>query len=235
MAGKKISDLTEVLSVDVENDYVVIARSGDNKKLKVANMMGSTNVGENFVDLKAYDEDEEYRLIINNDGKVQIFPKESIEGHVYEAGDNLQVPLKSEKVVVGAMGGTSGVGNDGASLVDSHGIVINQAYGGGETAPTTTSQGCAVSHSFVELYNCSNENSVPLCGLYLHYKGAADTAWKTLALRGEIPPRHSFLVRGKQHGNLYGDMIICKVYDYDQEWIDEQTGKPIALSDKGMS
>ena len=44
MAGKKISELTEVLSVDVENDYVVIARSGDNKKLKVANMMGSTNV-----------------------------------------------------------------------------------------------------------------------------------------------------------------------------------------------
>ena len=46
MAGKKISELTEVLSVDVENDYVVIARNGDNKKLKVANMMGSTNVGE---------------------------------------------------------------------------------------------------------------------------------------------------------------------------------------------
>ena len=235
MAGKKISDLTEVLTVDVENDYVVIARSGDNKKLKVANMMGSTNVGENFVDLKAYDEDEEYRLIINNDGKVQIFPKGSVEGHVYEPGANLQVPLKSDKVVVGAMGGTDGTGDAGASLVDSHGIVINQAYGGGETNPTTTSQGCAVSHSFVELYNCSNVNSVPLCGLYLHYKGSADTAWKTLALRGEIPPRHSFLIRGKQHGNLFGDMVICKVHDYDQEWIDEQTGKPIAFSDKGMS
>lgn len=235
MAGKKISDLTEVLTVDVENDYVVIARSGDNKKLKVANMMGSTNVGENFVDLKAYDEDEEYRLIINNDGKVQIFPKESVEGHVYEPGANLQVPLKSNKIVVGAMGGTDGTGDAGASLVDSHGIVINQAYGGGATEPTTTSQGCAVSHSFVELYNCSNENSVSLCGLYLHYIGSTDTVWKTLALRGEIPPRHSFLIRGKQHGNLYGDMIICKIYDYDQEWVDEQTGKPIAFSDKGMS
>ena len=235
MAGKKISDLTEVLSVDVENDYVVIARSGDNKKLKVANMMGSTNVGENFVDLKAYDEEEEYRLIINNDGKVQVFPKKAVEGNVYAPGDNLQIPLKTDLVVVGGMTTGDTTGDSGASLVDSHGIIINQAYGGGAIEPTTTSQGCAVSHSFVELYNCSNKNSVPLCGLYLHYKGTTDTMWKTLALRGEVPPRHSFLIRGKQHGNLFGDMILCKVYDYDQEWIDKETGSPIALSDKGMS
>ena len=82
MAGKKISELTEVLSVDIENDYVVIARSGDNKKLKVANMMGSTNLGDNFVDLKAKENGKEYRLIINDDGKVQVFPKEAVEGHV---------------------------------------------------------------------------------------------------------------------------------------------------------
>ena len=49
--GKKISELTEVLSVDTNNDYVVISRNGDNKKLKVANLMGSTNVGLNYVDL----------------------------------------------------------------------------------------------------------------------------------------------------------------------------------------
>ena len=235
MAGKKISDLTEVLSVDLENDYVVIARSGDNKKLKVANMMGSTNVGENYVDLVGYDNDEEYRLIINNDGKVQVFPKESVEGNVYAAGDNFKAPLKSTYIVVGAMGATSAEGETKAGTVDGHGIVINQAYGGGKITPTTTSQGCAVSHSFVELYNCSNVNSVPLCGLYLHYKGNADTVWKTLALRGEIPPRHSFLVRGMQHGNLFGDMVICKVYDYDQEWIDETTGEPIAFDSTGMS
>lgn len=235
MAGKKISELTEVLTVDVENDYVVIARDGDNKKLKVANMMGSTNVGENYVDLKAYDDDEEYRLIINNDGKVQVFPKESVEGHVYDPGDNFKIPLRSDYVVVGAMGATTAVGDANTKVVDGHGIIINQAYGGGEIEPTTTSQGCAVSHSFVELYNCSNKNSVPLCGLYLHYKGNTDTAWKTLALRGEIPPRHSFLIRGKQHGNLFGDMIICKIYDYDQEWIDAETGEPIALASNGMS
>ena len=60
MAGKKISELVEVLSVDMENDYVVIARSGDNKKLKLANMMGSTNLGDNYVDLKAKEDGKEY-------------------------------------------------------------------------------------------------------------------------------------------------------------------------------
>ena len=234
MAGKRISELTEVLTVDVENDYVVIARDGDNKKLKVANMMGSTNVGDDYVDLKS-DDGKEYRLIINNDGKVQIFPKDSVVGNEYKPGDNFLAPLRTTGIVVGAMGAATAVGENNTKVVDGHGIVINQAYGGGDILPTTTSQGCAVSHSFVELYNCSNVNSVPLCGLYLHYKGNEDTAWKTLALRGEIPPRHSFLIRGKQHGNLFGDMINCKVYDYDQEWVDEQTKEPIAFSKLGMS
>ena len=235
--GRRISELTEVLTVDVDQDYIVIQRGSDNRKLKVANMMGSTNVGENFVDLKSHDNDEEYRLIINTDGKLQVFPKDTVEGHVYAPGENLRTPLKTEKIVVGAMAGTNAAtGNEAsATLVDGHGIVINQAYGGGNSVPTDTSQGVAVSHSFVELYNCSNTNTVNLCGLYLHYRGSNDAAWKTLSLRGAIPPRHSFLIRGKQHGNMSGDMIICKIYDYDQEWIDEQTGKPIALSDSGMS
>ena len=122
--SKKISELTEVLSVDIENDYVVIARSGDNKKLKVANMMGSTNVGENFVDLKAKENGKEYRLILNDDGKVQVFPKEAVEGHVYAEGDNLQVPLK---LATGA-GETEKV----LATAKTHGIVINQVYGGGD-------------------------------------------------------------------------------------------------------
>ena len=81
--GKKISELTEVLSVDIQNDYVVITRSGDNKKLKVANMMGSTNVGENYVDLRSYEDDKEYRLILNDDGKIQVFPIEAFNINLY--------------------------------------------------------------------------------------------------------------------------------------------------------
>ena len=30
-------------------------------------------------------------------------------------------------------------------------------------------------------------------------------------------------------------MVILKIYDYDQEWIDNETRKPIALNDGGMS
>ena len=236
MAGKRISELVEVLTVDVEQDYIAIQRGTDNKKLKLANMMGSTNVGEDFVDLLGED-GIEYRLLIDSAGKVQVFPKDCVVGHVYKPGDNLEVPLKSDKIVVGAMGGKSGVGKakSNVTTVDGHGIVINQAYGGGENAPKNTATPCAVSHSFVELYNCSNDHTVNLCGLYLHYKGASDVVWKTLALRGALPPRHSFLIRGKQHGDLTNDMVILKIYDYDQEWIDNETKKPIALNDGGMS
>ena len=99
MAGKRISELVEVLSVDVEQDYIAIQRGTDNKKLKLANMMGSTNVGEDFVDLLGED-GIEYRLLIDSAGKVQVFPKDCVVGHVYKPGDNLQVPLKSDKVVV---------------------------------------------------------------------------------------------------------------------------------------
>ena len=109
MAGKKISELTEVLSVDVENDYVVIARSGDNKKLKVANMMGSTNVGEDYVDLLGED-GKEYRLLVSQNGKTQVFPKDCVVGHTYAPGDHFKAPLRSERIVVGAMGLKSGVG-----------------------------------------------------------------------------------------------------------------------------
>ena len=222
--SKKISELTEVLSVDIENDYVVIARSGDNKKLKVANMMGSTNVGENFVDLKAKENGKEYRLILNDDGKVQVFPKEAVEGHVYAEGDNLQMPLK---LATGA-GETEKI----LATAKTHGIVINQVYGGGDIVPSSTLS-TSVSHSFIELYNCNNVE-INLCGLYLHCKGNGDAAWKTLALRGILPAHHAFLIRGKQHGDILSDLVRCKIEDYDQEWVDE-TGEPVALSRDGMS
>ena len=239
MAGKKISELTEVLSVDVENDYVVIARSGDNKKLKVANMMGSTNVGEDYVDLLGED-GKEYRLLVDQHGKAQVFPKDCVVGHTYAPGDNFKAPLRSERIVVGAMGLKSGVGEKNTNVEDVHGIVINQAYGGGEAIATDMVQGASCSHSFVELYNCSDINSVNLCGLYLHYKGfnaagVIDGAWKTLALRGELPPRHSFLIRGAQHAAMYSDTVNVKLFDYDQEWIDEETGKPIKFGSNGFS
>ena len=224
--GKKISELTEVLSVDIQNDYVVITRSGDNKKLKVANMMGSTNVGENYVDLRSYEDDKEYRLILNDDGKIQVFPKEAFVGDGYAENDNLQVPLK--------MASYTGSSQTALQTANNGGIVINQIYGGGDIVPSSTIQAPGVSHSFVEIYNC-NVMDINLKGLYLHYKGNGDTAWKTLALRGILPANTSFLIRGKQHGEMLSDLVNCKIFDYDQEWIDEETNQPIAFSRDGMS
>ena len=231
MAGKKISELTEVLSVDVENDYVVIARSGDNKKLKVANMMGSTNVGEDYVDLIGKD-NKEYRLFVNEDGKAQLFPKECVVGHVYAPGDNLLSPLKSNKVVVGSIDNKSAINQ--AGYIDGAGIVINQIFGGGANKETNVVQSTPISHSFVELYNCNPDVDVNLCGLYLHYRGNKDSVWQTLALRGSVPPRCSFLIRGRRHASMIMDMTLCKIHDYDQEWIGLD-GQPIAFADNGMT
>ena len=209
--GKKISELTEVLSVDTNNDYVVISRNGDNKKLKVANMMGSTNVGSNYVDLTSYEDNTEYRLIINDDGKAQIFPKESVIGHTYAENDNLQTPLKMSAYV--------GSSQTALATANNGGIVINQIYGGGDIVPSSTLQAPSVSHSFVELYN-RNIVDINLCGLYLHYKGNGDSTWQTLALRGYLPAHTAFLIRGRQHGDMLSDLVRCKIYDYDQEWLD---------------
>lgn len=231
MAGKKISELAEVLTVDVKNDYVVIARDGDNKKLKVANMMGSTNVGENYVDLIGKD-NKEYRLFVNEDGKIQIFLKDCVVGHTYAPGDNLQAPLKSSKVVVGSIDNKNAIGK--AGYVDGAGIVINQIFGGGANVETNVVQSTPISHSFVELYNCNPEADVNLCGLYLHYRGNGESVWETLALRGSVPPRCSFLIRGARHASMIMDMTLCKLHDYDQEWIGIN-GEPLAFSDKGMT
>ena len=225
MAGKKISELTEVLSVDLGNDYVVIQRGTDNKRLKVANMMGSTNVGSNYVDLTSYEDNTEYRLIINDDGKVQVFPIEAFTGNGYAENDNLQVPLKMASYV--------GSTQTALQTANNGGIVINQIYGGGDIVPSSTIQAPSVSHSFVEIYNC-NVQEINLKGLYLHYKGNGDTSWQTLALRGILPAHTSFLVRGRQHGDLLSDLVRCKIFDYDQEWIDDE-GNPIAFSRDGMS
>lgn len=230
MAGKKISQLIAVSSVQ-DGDYTVIVRDNDNRKIEVKNLMGSTNVGEDFVDLKDAN-NKEYRLLVGQNGKVQIFPKECVIGHVYEPGDNLQAPLKSAKVVVGGIDNKSAIGK--AGYVDGAGIVINQAFGGGANTTTSMVQGTPISHSFVELYNCNADVDVNLCGLYLHYRGNSDTSWQTLALRGSVPPRCSFLIRGKQHASMIMDMTLCKLHDYDQEWI-AMDGEPIAFADNGFT
>jgi len=82
-------------------------------------------------------------------------------------------------------------------------LLILQAYGNaGGNSPA------GVSHSFVELYNISDE-AIDLSGISLYFangKSGADItedeAWQSIALTGTIPAKGSFLILGKKHDDV---------------------------------
>ena len=82
-------------------------------------------------------------------------------------------------------------------------VLILQAYGNaGDGSPN------GVSHSFVELYNISDE-AIALSGISLYFangkSGAGvteDEAWKSIALTGTIPAKGSYLILGAKHSDL---------------------------------
>lgn len=102
------------------------------------------------------------------------------------------------------------------------GLIINQMYGAGLDATVTT----PVSHSFIELYNFKDEE-INLKGLYLWYRAKAGN-WQSLELVGIVPPKHSFLIRGKQQTKPYDDSVRVPIIDYDMQW-------DIAFSSQGFS
>lgn len=114
------------------------------------------------------------------------------------------VPIKEE-----AFTGTAAVEGDN-TLYD--GLVINHMYGTGNDISVKT----PVSHSFIELYNYTDVE-LNLKGLYLWYRAKTGT-WESLELVGMIPPKHSFLIRGKQHMDPYDDTVTLPILDYDMEW-----------------
>ena len=97
-------------------------------------------------------------------------------------------------------------------------ILILQAYGSTDDARGAT-------HSFVELYNITDEE-LDLSGITLHYAAGSrgldvkdDWGWETIPLSGKIPAKGSFLIMGKHeestvarykmdevHGPDYGDI-----------------------------
>jgi hypothetical protein len=86
-------------------------------------------------------------------------------------------------------------------------VIILQAYGNaGDGSPA------GVSHSFVELYNTSNE-AIDLSGISLYFANGIrstaetpevteDEAWKSISLTGTIPAKGSFLILGAKHSDL---------------------------------
>lgn len=97
-------------------------------------------------------------------------------------------------------------------------LIINQIYGGG------ANDGTPVSHSFIELYN-PTENEMDLTGYSLGYlsNGANGTSAEEvkLTLEGRIPAHHSYLIRCEAQDDSTPELIKCTIAEYDQEW--EQT------------
>ncbi|MDR2575984.1 MAG: lamin tail domain-containing protein [Treponema sp.] len=85
-------------------------------------------------------------------------------------------------------------------------VIILQAYGNAGSADSPA----GVSHSFVELYNISDED-IDLSGVNLYFANGIrgndvteDEAWKSIALTRTIPAKGSFLILGKEHDDLTG-------------------------------
>jgi hypothetical protein len=109
------------------------------------------------------------------------------------------------------VGCSNGNGDKGDNTIPETGntvqgkLIILQAYGnGGDGSPA------GASHSFVELYNISDE-AINLSGISLYYANGIrgndvteDEVWKTTALTGTIPAKGSFLILGAKHSDLSG-------------------------------
>lgn len=134
-------------------------------------------------------------------------------------GNNYRVKIKNEKLI--AYPEEVDTAEDATDNVLYDGLIINQMYGGGSALEETP-----VSHSFIELYNCRN-NALNLKGLYLWYRAKAGI-WQSLALKGIVPSKHSFLIRCGQHNDVYAECVRCPIDYYDMEW-------DIKLSNQGFS
>jgi len=106
--------------------------------------------------------------------------------------------------------------SDNGKTVHAQGkLVILQAYGNaGDGSPE------GISHSFVELYNISDE-TINLEGIGLYFANGTSVAaadapntatqdeqWKRIALSGTIPAGSSFLVLGAKHDNINSTHFI---------------------------
>lgn len=118
---------------------------------------------------------------------------------------------------------------DDATIQDTgrfKGLQVYQVYGGGSAAGVGS---VPVSHSFIQLYNNSN-NSLNLKGLSIQYAGYQED-WSVLPLTGIIPPFTSFLIRCKQHVAPTVQSLRVKIKDFDMDWDQEISdhGKKVYL------
>lgn len=128
-------------------------------------------------------------------------------------GETYRAYVKNGELYVEKEKGFTGATPKSGDNVNYDGLIINHMYGTGSDVSVST----PVSHSFVELYNFRDDYELNLNGLYLWYRAKSGN-WEKLALKGTIPPKHSFLIRGKQHMDPYDVEVTLPILDYDMQW-----------------
>ncbi|MCR5793702.1 MAG: CotH kinase family protein [Lachnospiraceae bacterium] len=108
------------------------------------------------------------------------------------------------------------------SLTDD--LIINQVYGNGDKTDP------AVSHSFVELYNPTNQTK-SLNGYTLKYVSGDTTATLTLDATKSIPAKTSYLIRCNASTiATEGFTFRCTLANADQEWAQVFSNKNLQLT-----
>lgn len=98
-------------------------------------------------------------------------------------------------------------------------LLILQVYGNGHITLDNPPSG--ISHSFIELYNNSNE-PINLSGITLHYAdgirgigNTEDEQWDIINLTGAIPAKSSFLILGAKHSDINSARFVINDNDGD--------------------
>ncbi len=106
-------------------------------------------------------------------------------------------------------------------------LIINQVFGGGEN------DGASISHSFIELYN-PTEQAVSLSGYKIGYYSARlddqgaqakgyteNEVYLSLDETKEIPPHCSYLIRCEAQESSEKEDYMLKIESFDQQWQDQ--------------
>ncbi len=100
------------------------------------------------------------------------------------------------------------------------GLIVNRYYGGGPEGTVAP-----LSHSFIELYNNdANGRTINLNGLAVYYKTLDDGTWRRQPLKGYVPPKTSYLIRGGRCNNIRNATCRYDIETYDLNW--EQVMSP---------
>jgi len=110
---------------------------------------------------------------------------------------------------------------------------INGIYCGGSTIDSA----CKVSHNFVELANCQN-NDISLDGMVLLYTDTSVAenngyVWHKLDLKGTVKAKSTFVIRGSRCNT--DEESFIKVKDFDIEWYTKGGNQAFDETDTLMS